>query len=274
MSHPARILTIAGSDSSGGAGIQADLKTILALGGYGMSALTALTAQNTLGVFGVHAIPPEMVAAQIEAVLDDPGVDAIKTGMLLNREIIEAIAEVLDKHPAIPLVLDPVMVATSGARLIDEDAQELVITRLLHRATLITPNLPEADALTGLRITDQQSLEAAGCIIHDLGAKAVLIKGGHRDGEEVVDWLFDGVDWTPFSAPRIHTTGGHGTGCTLASAIATRLGQGMDLRAAIESAKTYLNGALEHAWPDFGKGSGPLNHGWQMGAGPGGEWFH
>jgi hydroxymethylpyrimidine/phosphomethylpyrimidine kinase len=274
MSHPARILTIAGSDSSGGAGIQADLKTILALGGYGMSALTAITAQNTLGVFGVHAIPPETVAAQIEAVLDDPGVDAIKTGMLLNREIIEAIADVLDKHPTIPLVLDPVMIATSGARLIDEDAQELVITRLLHRATLITPNLPEADALTGLRITDQQSLEAAGCIIHDLGAKAVLIKGGHRDGEEVVDWLFDGSDWTPFRAPRIHTTGGHGTGCTLASAIATRIGQGLELKAAIESAKTYLNGALEHAWPDFGKGSGPLNHGWGMGAGPGGEWFH
>jgi hydroxymethylpyrimidine/phosphomethylpyrimidine kinase len=258
MSHPARILTIAGSDSSGGAGIQADLKTILALGGYGMSALTAITAQNTLGVFGVHAIPPETVAAQIEAVLDDPGVDAIKTGMLLNREIIEAIADVLDKHPTIPLVLDPVMIATSGARLIDEDAQELVITRLLHRATLITPNLPEA----------------AGCIIHDLGAKAVLIKGGHRDGEEVVDWLFDGSDWTPFRAPRIHTTGGHGTGCTLASAIATRIGQGLELKAAIESAKTYLNGALEHAWPDFGKGSGPLNHGWGMGAGPGGEWFH
>ncbi len=274
MSHPARILTIAGSDSSGGAGIQADLKTILALGGYGMSALTAITAQNTLGVFGVHAIPPEMVAAQIEAVLDDPGVDAIKTGMLLNREIIEAIADVLDKHPAIPLVLDPVMVATSGARLIDEDAQELVMTRLLHRATLITPNLPEADALTGLRITDQQSLEAAGCIIHDLGARAVLIKGGHRDGEEVVDWLFDGVEWTPFRAPRIHTTGGHGTGCTLASAIATRLGQGMDLKAAIESAKTYLNGALEHAWPGFGKGTGPLNHGWGLGLQPGGEWFH
>ena len=274
MSHPARILTIAGSDSSGGAGIQADLKTILALGGYGMSALTAITAQNTLGVTGVQGIEPEMVAKQIEAVLVDPGVDAIKTGMLLNRAIIEAIADVLDQHPAIPLVLDPVMVATSGARLIDKDAQELVITRLLHRATLITPNLPEADALTGLRITDQQSLEAAGCIIRDLGARAVLIKGGHRDGEEMVDWLYDGVEWTAFRAPRIHTTGGHGTGCTLASAIATRLGQGMELKAAIESAKTYLNGALEHAWPGFGKGSGPLNHGWGMGAQPGGEWFH
>ena len=240
----------------------------------GIHHLTAITAQNTLGVTGVQGIEPEMVAAQIEAVLVDPGVDAIKTGMLLNREIIEAIADVLDKHPAIPLVLDPVMVASSGARLIDEDAQELVITRLLHRATLITPNLPEADALTGLRITDQQSLEAAGCIIHDLGAKAVLIKGGHGSGEEVVDWLFDGVEWTPFRAPRIHTTGGHGTGCTLASAIATRIGQGLELKAAIESAKTYLNGALEHAWADFGKGTGPLNHGWGMGPQPGGEWFH
>ncbi len=265
MSHPARILTIAGSDSSGGAGIQADLKTILALRGYGMSAITAITAQNTLGVTGVQGIDPEMVAKQIEAVLEDPGVDAIKTGMLLNREIIEAIAAVLDQHPAIPLVLDPVMVATSGARLIDEDAQELVMTRLLHRATLITPNLPEADALTGLRITDLQSLQAAGRTIHDLGAKAVLIKGGHGSGEEVVDWLYDGVEWTAFRTSRIHTTGGHGTGCTLASAIATRLGQGLELKAAIESAKTYLNGALEHAWPEFGKGSGPLNHGWQIG---------
>ena len=274
MSLPARILTIAGSDSSGGAGIQADLKTILALGGYGMSAITAITAQNTLGVTGVQGISPEMVAAQILAVLEDPGVDAIKTGMLLNREIIEAIANVLDKAPAIPLVLDPVMVATSGARLIDEDAQELVITRLFRHATLITPNLPEADALTGLRITDLQSLQAAGAILCDLGARAVLIKGGHDRGEEVVDWLYDGSTWTDFRTPRIHTTGGHGTGCTLASAIATRLGQGMKLKAAIESAKVYLNGALEHAWPDFGKGSGPLNHGWGMGAQPGGEWFH
>lgn len=274
MSHPARILTIAGSDSSGGAGIQADLKTILALGGYGMSAITAITAQNTLGVTGVQGIEPEMVARQIEAVLEDPGVDAIKTGMLLNREIIEAIADVLDKHSGIPLVLDPVMVATSGARLIDEDAQELVITRLFRHATVITPNLPEADALTGLRITDQQSLQAAGSILRDLGARAVLIKGGHGSGEEVVDWLFDGSAWQRFAGPRIRTTGGHGTGCTLASAIATRLGQGLDLREAVESARAYVNGALEHAWPDFGKGTGPLNHGWGMGAQPGGEWFH
>ena len=270
MSLPARILTIAGSDSSGGAGIQADLKTILALGGYGMSAVTAITAQNTLGVSGIHGIPAAMVAQQLEAVIDDPGVDVIKTGMLLNRLIVEAIAEVLDEHPPLPLVLDPVMVATSGARLIDEDAQETLVTRLLPRATLITPNLPEAEALSGLRITDRQSLEAAGHIIHDLGAAAVLIKGGHREGDEVVDWLFDGEAWTAFRTPRITTTGGHGTGCTLASAIATRLGQGLELTAAIESAKAYLNGALEHAWPGMGKGTGPLNHGW-MGTVPDGK---
>lgn len=268
MNLPARILTIAGSDSSGGAGIQADLKTIQALGGYGMSALTAITAQNTLGVFGVHAIPAAMVAQQLEAVLDDPGVDAIKTGMLLNSRIIDAIAEVLDERGSgIPLVLDPVMVATSGARLIDEEAQESIITGLLARSALITPNLPEAEALTGLRITDQQSLEAAGHIIHDLGGNAVLIKGGHREGDEVIDYLFDGAEWTEFRAPRIVTTGGHGTGCTLASAIATRLGQGLELKAAIESAREYLIGALQHAWPGLGKGTGPLNHGW-MGDGP------
>lgn len=265
MTLPARILTIAGSDSSGGAGIQADLKAIVSLGGYGMSVLTAITAQNTLGVYGVHGIPTAMVAQQLEAVLDDPGVDVIKTGMLLNGWIIEAIADVLDAHPPLPMVLDPVMVATSGARLIDEDAQEVLITRLLSRATVITPNLPEAEALSGLRITDQQSLEAAGHVIYDLGGTAVLIKGGHREGNEVVDHLFDGTTWTEFKTARIQTTGGHGTGCTLASAIATRLGQGLELKAAIESAKEYLNGALANAWPGLGKGTGPLNHGW-MGA--------
>jgi hydroxymethylpyrimidine/phosphomethylpyrimidine kinase len=264
MSLPARILTIAGSDSSGGAGIQADLKTITALGGYGMSVITAITAQNTLGVYGVHGVPASMVAQQLEAVLDDPGVDVIKTGMLLNTLIIGAVAEVLDEHAATPLVLDPVMVATSGARLIDEDAQESLITGLLHRATLITPNLPEAEALSGLRITDQRSLEAAAHIIHDLGGGAVLIKGGHREGDTVVDQLFDGETWTSFSTPRIKTTGGHGTGCTLASAIATCLGQGLNLPESVACAKAYLNGALEHAWPGLGKGTGPLNHGWEM----------
>jgi len=271
MTLPARILTIAGSDSSGGAGIQADLKTIMALGGYGMSAITAVTAQNTLGVYGVHGIPAAMVAQQVEAVLDDPGVDAIKTGMLLNSLIIGSVAEVLEEHAAVPLVLDPVMVATSGARLLDEDAREAVITRLLGRATLITPNLPEAEALSGLRINDWSSLEAAGHIIHDLGNTPVLMKGGHGEGETVVDHLFDGEAWTEYKTPRIETTGGHGTGCTLAAAIATKLGQGLELKAAIESAKAYLTGALEHAWPGFGKGTGPLNHGWERDVKEGGR---
>jgi len=275
MKHPARILTIAGSDSSGGAGIQADLKAMLALGGYGMSAITALTAQNTLGVTGIHAVPPEMVRKQIEAVLEDPGVDAIKTGMLLNREIIAAVADVLATVPEIPLVLDPVMVATSGARLIDEDAQETLVSRLLPRATLLTPNLPETEALAGFTITDGASLHRAGEVIHGLGAKAVLIKGGHAMTEDAIDQLFDGNTWHTFRSPRVATTCGHGTGCTLASAIATRLGQGRALTDAIEDAKRYLTGALEQAWPEFTQGSGPLNHGWMMDEfTPGGDWFH
>lgn len=261
---PARILTIAGSDSSGGAGIQADLKTILALGGYGMTAITALTAQNTLGVTGIHAVPPDMVRKQIDAVLDDPGVDVFKTGMLLNREIIDVVAASLATVPSIPLVLDPVMVATSGARLIDEDAQEMLVTRLLPRATLLTPNLPEAEALAGMTIDDDDALHVAGVRIHALGARAVLIKGGHQGGGEAIDYLYDGTVWSTFRAPRIETTCGHGTGCTLASAIATRLGQGRTLAEAIADAKDYLHGALHHAWPDFAKGSGPLNHGWEF----------
>ena len=267
MTQPARILTIAGSDSSGGAGIQADLKAITMLGGYGMSALTALTAQNTLGVTGIHAVPPEMVKAQIEAVLEDPGVDAFKTGMLLNREIIDTVADVLATVPDIPLVLDPVMVATSGARLIDEDAQETIIARLLPRATLLTPNLPEAEALAGIAIIDEPTMHKAGDTILNFGPRAVLIKGGHRDGGEAVDYLYDGTTWRDYRAPRISTSCGHGTGCTLASAIATRIGQGVHLFEAIADAKDYVNGALLHAWPDFAKGSGPLNHGWELGNG-------
>jgi hydroxymethylpyrimidine kinase/phosphomethylpyrimidine kinase len=266
---PARILTIAGSDSCGGAGIQADLKTITALGGYGMSAITAITAQNTLGVTGVHAIPVDMVRKQIEAVFEDPGVDIVKTGMLLNREIIAAVAEMLAAVSEVPLILDPVMVATSGARLIDENAQSILVERLLPRATLLTPNLPEAEALSGVRITDEATMRQAGEGIHALGVRAVLIKGGHATTNDATDWLFDGEQWAPFRAPRIETTCGHGTGCTLASAIATKLGQGKNLHDAIAAGKEYLTDALKHAWPDLAKGSGPLNHGWALGSGVG-----
>ena len=266
---PARILTIAGSDSCGGAGIQADLKTITALGGYGMSAITAITAQNTLGVTGVHAIPAAMVRQQIEAVLEDPGVDVIKTGMLLNREIIAVVGEMLAAVPDVPLILDPVMVATSGARLIDENAQSILVEQLLPHATLLTPNLPEAEVLSGVSITDEAAMREAGEGILALGVKAVLIKGGHAASEDATDWLFDGETWAPFHAPRIETTCGHGTGCTLASAIATKLGQGKNLHDAIAAAKEYLTDALKHAWPDLAKGSGPLNHGWMLGGGKG-----
>lgn len=273
---PARILSIAGSDSSGGAGIQADIKTITALGGYGMSAITAITAQNTLGVTGVHAIPVDMVRKQIEAVVEDPGVDIVKTGMLLNREIIATVAEMLERAPDVPLVLDPVMVATSGARLIDEDAQSILVERLLPRAALLTPNLPEAEALSGLSIEDEASMRKAGERIHELGTGAILIKGGHAATDDATDWLFDGESWTPFSTPRIETTCGHGTGCTLASAIATKLGQGKALPDAIAEAKRYLTQALKYAWPDLAAGSGPLNHGWTLKGdeASGDEWFH
>jgi hydroxymethylpyrimidine/phosphomethylpyrimidine kinase len=254
----ARILICAGSDSGGGAGIQADIKTVTALGGFAMTAITALTAQNTLGVQGVLPVPAEFIRRQIRSVLDDLGADAAKTGMLGDAEAIEAITENLP--PDLPLVVDPVMIAKGGASLLAEAAISALKQRLIPRATLLTPNLPEAEALLGRRIADLAAMQAAGADLLALGARAVLVKGGHLDGDRLFDVLVapDGVE--VFEGTRIQTRHTHGTGCTLASAIATGLGQGLALSAAVSRARVYLVEAIRTA-PGFGQGHGPLNHG-------------
>ncbi len=257
-----RVLIVAGSDSGGGAGIQGDIKTVTALGGYAASAVTALTAQNTRGVFGVVPVAPEFVAQQMRVVLEDIGADAIKTGMLHNVLVIEAVAEVLKAHgTGIPLVLDPVMVAKSGAFLLLPDAV-LALTRvLMPLAALVTPNLPEAVALTGLAdLRGLADMRQAAARILGLGPQAVLVKGGHLDGDTVIDLLvWDGGEMV-FQSPRIHTLHTHGTGCMLASAIATSLAQGHQLTAAVTRARAYLEQAILTA-PGLGHGHGPLNHG-------------
>jgi hydroxymethylpyrimidine/phosphomethylpyrimidine kinase len=260
---PPRVLTIAGSDSGGGAGIQADLKTIAALGCYGMSAITAITAQNTLGVFGIHDIPPETVARQIDAVLEDIGADAVKTGMLSSEAIIEAIAESLSRHPIENLVVDPVMVAKSGDHLLQESAQEALRSRLLPLAILVTPNVPEAEVLSGIGIVNETDLHRAAERIHALGPRYVLMKGGHLEGNEAVDYLFNGETMQRFSAPRIPSRNTHGTGCTFSSAIASYLARGLDVPNAVAHAKKYLTGAIRHGLP-LGAGHGPLHHGWRL----------
>lgn len=260
-----RVLSIAGSDSSGGAGIQADIKAVTALGGYAATAITAITVQNTKGVSAVHPVPTDIVAGQIEAVLTDVGADAIKTGMLATAEVIETVIKALDEHgdPIIPLVVDPVMVATSGDRLIDEAAVEAVRDRLLPRATLITPNVPEAEALTGGRIEDMESQQAAAEMLLEMGARAALVKGGHMEGDIIIDVLATRNGVRLFTRPRIRTRQTHGTGCTLASAIAALLAQGLPMDRAVEEAGDYLHEAIQRA-PGFGEGHGPVNHGWPL----------
>ncbi|MFT8768784.1 MAG: bifunctional hydroxymethylpyrimidine kinase/phosphomethylpyrimidine kinase [Gluconobacter cerinus] len=256
-----RVLTVAGSDSGGGAGIQADLKTITALGGFGMSALTALTAQNTLGVFGVEAVSPSFVRQQMQVVLDDLGADCCKTGMLATADIVHAVADELECHLHLPLVLDPVMVSTSGSALLADDAVDAVMTRLLPRALVVTPNIPEAEVMTGEVIHDLAGMRRAAHILQEGGAAAVLLKGGHMTGEDLEDLLvFPNGDEYVYRATRIHTRHTHGTGCTLASAIATGIAQGMDLEAAVRRAHAYLRLALSNA-PGYGAGHGPVNHG-------------
>ena len=256
-------LTIAGSDSSGGAGIQADLKTFTALGVYGASVLTALTAQNTRGVNGVHTPPAAFVRAQIDAVLDDLDVAAIKTGMLANGEIVTAVAEALAAHKSIPLVVDPVMVATSGDRLLDPAAVAAVQHRLIPLATLITPNLAEAAALLGVgEATSIAAMEEQAFALLGFGCRAVLVKGGHGTGNEAVDVLVTaGGEVTHLVAPRIATRNTHGTGCTLSAAIAALLATGAVLPDAVRRAKTFLSAALAHgAALRIGNGSGPVDH--------------
>ena len=259
-----RIMVIAGSDSSGGAGIQADLKTITALGGYGMSAITAITAQNTLGVYDVHAVPVATIISQIEVTLGDIGADTIKTGMLATTEVVEAVAETLAAHAnAVPCVIDPVMVATSGDKLLAETAIGALKSVLVSRAALVTPNAPEAELLTGKAVEDVNGQRRAAEALLEAGAKAALVKGGHVEGKIIRDVLQTQYGEYIFEGPRINTTHTHGTGCTLASAIATLMGGGQSLSDAVEAARAYLFGAIETA-PGFGGGHGPVHHGWRI----------
>lgn len=257
-----RVLSIAGSDSGGGAGIQADLKTIAALGCYGMTAITALTAQNTLGVRAIHGVPPQMLRDQIDAVVEDIGVDAVKIGMLHAPEIVHTVAEAIDRHGLQRVVLDPVMVATSGAVLIDNPAIAALVKELFGRAVLVTPNLDEASLLVGRKLNSEQDMEAAAHELLAKGANAVLVKGGHLAGEVVSDLLIDkgGVPhW--MRAARIYSANTHGTGCTLSSAIAAHLALGHTLVNSVEAARSYIRLALEAgAKVRTGAGSGPLNH--------------
>ncbi len=256
-----RILIVAGSDSSGGAGIQADIKTVTMLGGYAATAVTAVTVQDTTGVHGVHAIPADVVAAQMRAVIDDIGVDAVKLGMLGSAEVIAAVAAVL-RGMTVPIVLDPVMVAKGGASLLDDDAVAALLA-LLPLSAVVTPNAPELAALTSTEVEDEGDALLAAQELLGLGARAVLAKGGHLPGDEVVDWLVTRHGHTRFSSPRLPGRHTHGTGCTLASALAVGLGRGEPLAAAVAAARAYVAGAIAHA-PGFGAGHGPLGHNWTL----------
>lgn len=254
-----RALTIAGSDSGAGAGIQADLKTFAALGVYGLSALTAVTVQNTLGVRAATPLSPNLIEGQIDAVLEDIGADAAKTGMLANSEIIETLAHCL-KRWSLPLVVDPVMVAKGGDRLLDGDAVRTLREQLVPLATVVTPNLPEAEVLTGRRVETLTDMRRAAQAIGQLGARHVVIKGGHREGEPV-DVYYDGSTWLELPAVRIVTQHTHGTGCTFSAAIAAFLARGFSVEQAVREAKTYITGAIQHA-PGLGHGHGPVEHFW------------
>ncbi len=252
-----RVLTIAGSDSGGGAGIQADLKTITLLGGYGMSVLTALTAQNTTGVQAIHEVPPSFVEAQIDSVLSDIGADAIKTGMLANAENIEVVARKIRQYRVKKVVVDPVMIAKSGDALLRKDAEESLIRRLLPLAMVVTPNLPEASVLSGLKVRSLKEMKKAAHRIWELGSKCVVVKGGHLEGI-AVDVLYDGMRYYELEEKRIETKNTHGTGCTYASAIATLLARGDAIFEAVRKAKTFITLAIQSGLP-LGKGTGPTN---------------
>lgn len=258
-----RALTIAGSDSGGGAGIQADLKTFAAFGVYGTSAITTLTAQNTLGVSGVHVVPAEFVTAQIEAVVSDIGCDAVKTGMLATSAIVEAVVAAVEALDLPNLVVDPVMIAKSGDRLLDADAVHAVRASLLKVARVVTPNIPEAEALAGMSIQSRGDMREAARRIAALGPGAVLVKGGHLPGDEVVDLVYvDGV-FHELAGPRVEGRHTHGTGCTLAAAVAAGLARGEDLVASAEAAKAFVAGAMRHG-VNVGHGHQPLDHFWRF----------
>ena len=257
-----KVLTIAGSDSSGGAGIQADLKTFSAHGVFGMSVVTAVTAQNTQGVFAVQDINPEMIGKQIEAIFEDIEVDALKIGMVSVLDTIKVIEEKLKKYKAKTIILDPVMISKSGYSLLQEDAREALIKYLLPLASVITPNIPEAEVITGVKIKSQDDMKNAAKIIYNLGAKNVFLKGGHLE-EEATDILFDGCDYTVFQSKRIDTKNTHGTGCTISAAIAANIAKGMDLKMAVGESKKYITTAIAHSL-DIGKGVGPTNHFYEL----------
>jgi hydroxymethylpyrimidine/phosphomethylpyrimidine kinase len=258
-----RVLSIAGSDSGGGAGIQADLKTFAALGCFGMTAITALTAQNTCGVRAIHPVPPDMLRAQIHAVLEAIGADAVKVGMLHSPEIVRTVAQAIDRHQLSRVVFDPVMVATSGAKLIDDPAIAVLVAELFPRTALITPNLDEAALLVGRPLASAQDMAQAAAELVARGARAVLLKGGHLTGDKVIDVLLEASGepiW--MAAPRIDTANTHGTGCTLSSAIAAHLALGATLTQAVQQARDFVRQALQAgASVKTGQGSGPLNHG-------------
>ncbi|HQS14697.1 bifunctional hydroxymethylpyrimidine kinase/phosphomethylpyrimidine kinase [Reyranella sp.] len=255
-----RVLIVAGSDSGGGAGIQADIKAVTAMNGFAATAITALTAQNTEGVHGVMGIEPAFIAQQIEVVLSDIGADALKTGMLHSAEVIEVVAAGIARHaPGVPLVVDPVMVAKGGHRLLLTEAEAALRDTLLPMAALITPNLPEAEVLVGFAVRVEADMKRAAQRLMELGAGAVLMKGGHLEGDRVVDLLFHDGRFDRFEDTRIASRSTHGTGCTLASAIAAGLAQKMTLHDAVARARDYVRRAIETA-PGFGRGHGPLNH--------------
>jgi len=258
-----RVLIIAGSDPSGGAGIQGDIKTVTCLGAYAMSAITALTAQNTTGVYGIHEVPEAFISQQIDLCLSDIGADCIKIGMLHKTSVIEAIEAALVPYPDIPLVLDTVMFAKGGAALLKEEAIGSLKTLLFPRATIITPNIPEAEHLAGMKITTVDDMKQAARILCDMGVKAVLIKGGHADGDEVTDVLLANGIETLFTSARIATEHTHGTGCSYASAIATGLAKGMPIEKAVSYAHDYVAKIIAHA-PGLGQGHGPLGHNYML----------
>ena len=255
-------MTIAGSDSGAGAGIQADLKTFAAHGVYGTSVLTAVTAQNTIGVSGIHTVPDDFVTAQIEAVAGDLGCDAVKTGMLANSTIVEAVAAAVESLELPNLVVDPVMVAKSGDHLLDDEAVHAVRWTLLRLARVVTPNIPEAEVLARMPITSLADMREAAARIAMLKPAAVVIKGGHLAGPEVVDVLLEAGKFSEFIGPRIEGRNTHGTGCTFAAAIAAHLARGSALKDAVPAAKAYVEGAMRHGIP-LGKGHRPLNHFWR-----------
>lgn len=262
MRSMARVLIIAGSDSGGGAGIQGDIKTVTCLGGYAATAITALTVQNTTGVFGIHDVPDEFIAQQVKLVLDDIGADCIKTGMLHKACVIETVEHTLMGYAQIPLIIDPVMFAKGGAALMESSALSALKTLLIPKATMLTPNIPEAEFLADMKLNSISDMKIAAEKILALGCKAVLLKGGHLESEnltDVTDVLYTPAGYIEFSQPRIKTLHTHGTGCALASAIATGIAQKLPLEKAVARAREYVRNAIVHA-PGLGQGHGPLGH--------------